>query len=138
MNDLIGLFRIISAQSMGSPDIDSGAHTDKKAGKQRHKERGGADASQCLVAGKSSDNCHIAQIEHDLQHLRECKRNAEQQKIFPERAFRHGNVLSGAFCSCFFHVKIPPYKTSDDTGCFDLQEVHRMVFPAQSDTCHYV
>lgn len=138
MNDLIGVFRIISAQSMGSPDIDAGAHTNKETGKQRYKERGGADASQCLVAGKPSDNCHIAQIEHDLQHLRECKRDAEQQKIFPERAFRHGNVLSGAFCSCFFHVKIPPYKTSDGTDCFDLQEVHRMVFPAQSDTCHYV
>lgn len=65
------------AQAVSRPDVNSGAHSNKKTGEQRNQQRCGANRPQRYVVREFPGYCDIAEVEEHLKHLRQHKRQAE-------------------------------------------------------------
>ena len=93
-------------QVLSHTDVDTAAHADEEACKQCNDGCGGSHGTQGCGTGKFSHHSHVCHIKQNLQQLGENQGDAEDQHIFGQRPFRHGDA-AGAAGNLFCHRNSP-------------------------------
>ena len=74
----------------GHQHVDAVAQADKETGEQGDQNAGGAHGTQRRGPGKPAHDRHVRHVEQYLQQIGQGQRQADQQNLLGQRAFRQG------------------------------------------------
>ena len=97
-------FPVPCTQLMRHPHINTAAHSDQKAGKQRDQKRCRTNCPQCPVIRKSPYHRYVTHIKQHFQHLGKYQRAAQEKQVLPDRTCCH------FYCFCFLFSHHSPVK----------------------------
>ena len=75
---------VFGSEMLRDHDIDGAANAYEKTGEQGDENCGGAYCTQCLCTGEFADDGNICHVKKHLQKLRQHKRYAEEEHVFPQ------------------------------------------------------
>ena len=70
--------------------VDAVAQADKETGEQGDQNAGGAHSTQRRGPGEPAHDRHVRHVEQYLQQVGQGQRQADQQNLLGQRAFRQG------------------------------------------------
>ena len=91
-------------QLMRHPHIDTAAHSDQEAGKQRDQKRCRTNRPQRPVVRKAPYHRYVTHIKQHFQHLGKYQRAAQEKQVLPDRTCCH------FYCFCFLFSLHSPAK----------------------------